>query len=210
MTVQAIETFYAGYKFRSRLEARWAVFFDSLNIEWQYEPEGFERSEFDDDNNLQIVDRYLPDFYLPKTETWVEVKGDSGALVKDWITWDLRIDFGGILPGVCDSYQTGRGLLVLTDIPRIKYQTVVHPLFQHYKGTIKSYAMFTEDGIKYVSASGLPGFFFDETIAPCEDDWSAQPVNIRGTNMDCRKIGKAYDNARQARFEHGEVPCTTI
>ena len=75
MTVQAIETFYAGYKFRSRLEARWAVFFDSLNIEWQYEPAGFERSEFDDDNNFQIVDRFLPHFYLPKSETWGDVKG---------------------------------------------------------------------------------------------------------------------------------------
>ncbi len=38
----AIETHYAGCRFRSRLEARWAVFFDAIGIEWQYEPQGFE------------------------------------------------------------------------------------------------------------------------------------------------------------------------
>lgn len=31
-TIKAIETSYAGCRFRSRLEARWAVFFDTLGI----------------------------------------------------------------------------------------------------------------------------------------------------------------------------------
>jgi hypothetical protein len=55
--IKAIETAYKGYNFRSRLEARWAVFFDALGIEWEYEPEGF---EFEDGT------RYLPDFLLKK------------------------------------------------------------------------------------------------------------------------------------------------
>lgn len=50
--MKAIETAYRGYRFRSRLEARWAVFFDSLGLDWQYEPEGFELN----------AGRYLPDF----------------------------------------------------------------------------------------------------------------------------------------------------
>ena len=33
MEIKAIETIYNGYKFRSRLEARWAVFFDEAGIE---------------------------------------------------------------------------------------------------------------------------------------------------------------------------------
>ena len=37
-----IPTMYKGIKFRSRLEARWAVFFDTLGIEWEYEPQGYE------------------------------------------------------------------------------------------------------------------------------------------------------------------------
>lgn len=65
VTIKPIETHYAGCRFRSRLEARWAVFFDALDIEWQYELQGFELPS----------GRYLPDFYLPSLETWFEVKG---------------------------------------------------------------------------------------------------------------------------------------
>lgn len=52
--MKPIETTYAGHRFRSRLEARWAVFFDHLGVEWEYEPEGY------------IVGgrAYLPDFRL--------------------------------------------------------------------------------------------------------------------------------------------------
>jgi len=38
--IKAIQTEYKGYLFRSRLEARWAVFFDACGIEYEYEPEG--------------------------------------------------------------------------------------------------------------------------------------------------------------------------
>ena len=53
--IRAIETSYDGYRFRSRLEARWAVFFNAAGIEYQYEPEGF---------ILEDGSWYLPDFYL--------------------------------------------------------------------------------------------------------------------------------------------------
>lgn len=72
-TPRAIETRYKGYRFRSRLEARWAVFFDALDLKWDYEPQGFD---------LDGV-RYLPDFWLPELDTWVEVKNENGGdLVK--------------------------------------------------------------------------------------------------------------------------------
>ena len=74
----AIETHYAGCRFRSRLEARWAVFFDAIGIEWQYEPQGFEiESVYGREEGTW---RYLPDFYLPKSNKWVEVKGDANAI----------------------------------------------------------------------------------------------------------------------------------
>ena len=63
--IKAIETKYKGCRFRSRLEARYAVLFDALGIEWHYEPEGFE---------LEHYGRYLPDFYLPQIDMWAEVK----------------------------------------------------------------------------------------------------------------------------------------
>lgn len=63
--IRAIETKYAGCRFRSRIEARWAVFFDALRIPWEYEPQGY------------VIDdvAYLPDFYLPKHSKYVEIKG---------------------------------------------------------------------------------------------------------------------------------------
>ncbi len=52
-TIKAIETIYNGHKFRSRTEARWAVFFDALGVEYEYEPQGF---------TLPSGAQYLPDF----------------------------------------------------------------------------------------------------------------------------------------------------
>jgi len=62
---QAIPTKYRGCSFRSRTEARWAVFFDFLGVPYQFEAEGFSMPE----------GPYLPDFYIPGANVWVEVKG---------------------------------------------------------------------------------------------------------------------------------------
>lgn len=66
MGLQPIPTRYKGYHFRSRLEARWAVFFDAMGLKWEYEPEGF-----DIDGTM-----YLPDFRVVAGEIvfWYEVK----------------------------------------------------------------------------------------------------------------------------------------
>ncbi len=63
--IKAIETEYNGYRFRSRLEARWAVFFDSVGIEYVYKPE-----------KIRLVnDYYQFDFYLPESKQLFEVQG---------------------------------------------------------------------------------------------------------------------------------------
>ena len=36
--MKGIPTVYKGIRFRSRLEARWACFFDMIGQKWQYEP----------------------------------------------------------------------------------------------------------------------------------------------------------------------------
>ena len=72
--IKAIETHYAGHHFRSRLEARWAVFFDHMGISWQYEIEGFDLSARLSNGPTRY--RYLPDFWLPEHQLWVEVKGE--------------------------------------------------------------------------------------------------------------------------------------
>lgn len=66
MTIKAIETSYKDNPFRSRLEARWAVFFDTLGLQWDYEPEGF------DLNGLW----YLPDFFIKSWNCYAEIKPD--------------------------------------------------------------------------------------------------------------------------------------
>lgn len=64
MNATPIRTQYNGIRFRSRLEARWAFFFAELGVKWQYEPEGFQLSS----------GWYLPDFWLPDQNCWVEIK----------------------------------------------------------------------------------------------------------------------------------------
>lgn len=61
-TMKAIPTTYAGTRFRSRLEARWAAFFDIRGVEWDYEPLDF--------------DGWTPDFRLKPAghEIFAEVK----------------------------------------------------------------------------------------------------------------------------------------
>ena len=65
--IKAISTKFDGYQFRSRTEARWAVFFKEANTKYIYEEEGFELRS----------GRYLPDFYFPDHNIYVEIKGSK-------------------------------------------------------------------------------------------------------------------------------------
>jgi len=64
--LKAIPTKYNGIKFRSRLEARWAIFMDNIGVKYEYEPEGFDLEGL----------WYLPDFWLPTFDggSFMEVK----------------------------------------------------------------------------------------------------------------------------------------
>ena len=103
MHARAIETRYKGYRFRSRLEARWAVFFDALGLKWEYEPEGFE---------LEGGARYLPDFRVEYPgrgpseihHEWFECKGDLRTVTHN--EWAKMIEFG-----------KAKGLVVLDGTP---------------------------------------------------------------------------------------------
>ena len=64
--MKVLPTRYAGIDFRSRTEARWAVFFNTLGVRWVYEMEGFDLPS----------GNYLPDFWLPDQSCWFEVKGE--------------------------------------------------------------------------------------------------------------------------------------
>jgi|HubBroStandDraft_2_1064218.scaffolds.fasta_scaffold78708_3 hypothetical protein len=66
--MRVIETWFNGTRFRSRTEARWAVFFSASGIRYEYEKEGYD---------LGGGVWYLPDFWLPDLNRWFEVKGKS-------------------------------------------------------------------------------------------------------------------------------------
>jgi hypothetical protein len=219
--IKAIETFYKGYHFRSRLEARWAVFFDTLGIPWKYEVEGFER-EVDDyvdrttDECVSKTMRYLPDFFLPNRwgggGVYVEVKGDVNALEKNWYHHAQMHDYGGILPNFQDSLgKSDAGLLLLSDIPEASPAKInFHPILQHLKGLVKSYAFFSPTGVSVVKDSPLAQLLGVEPVFCLDssgEDWviDAQQAS---TYRYYPQVVDAYAAARAARFEHGQQGIT--
>jgi hypothetical protein len=74
-TYAARPTTYGTVTFRSRLEARWAVVFDELGFDWQYEPRPFRTKE----------GGYLPDFRILGVKPWwIEVKGPE-PIERDYV-----------------------------------------------------------------------------------------------------------------------------
>jgi hypothetical protein len=78
--MKPIPTAYNNVLFRSRGEARFAVMATSLGLQASYEVEGF---EFDASEG--VSDKYLPDFYLPAFDLWIECKPE-GPTQKAWTT----------------------------------------------------------------------------------------------------------------------------
>jgi hypothetical protein len=197
--ISAIQTHYAGCHFRSRLEARWAVFFDALGIKWEYEKEGFTNGS----------DYYLPDFYLPDTKTWVEVKGDPDALKRDnEKMWRLH-DYGGVLPNFStDSTKMNTvGLVLLGGIPypESSHMTIIeHPIIQHDHGLMRAWCGFLE---KDFFPDGHGRLFIADTFEFYSDGdsniWDINP-RVRYSNSPLHhlySINNAYLDARAKRFE---------
>ena len=211
MTIKAIETEYNGYKFRSRLEARWAVFFDALGVEYEYEPEGY--ITFDGN-------KYLPDFRLTSEDNiLVEVKGSDEQLKKDWDKIASAVDF--------DATPAGNGLLILGQTPNpelIGWGAI--PIFNFLKcrkGIDCDYAAFIwknygkrtkyltigkDEIIKevYGFSYRVDGSAFGCEMPKCITSQSMMLTRDRLTSYNFEWLKKAYKAARQARFEHGETP----
>lgn len=77
--LKPIETRYNGILFRSRIEARWALFYDKLRIPYEYEREGYD-----------VAGRwYLPDFWMPQQDCFIEIKGKCPDLEEEAIASTL-------------------------------------------------------------------------------------------------------------------------
>jgi hypothetical protein len=100
--VKAIETAYAGCRFRSRAEARWAVFLDSLGLDWEFEPQGYE---------LSYGRRYLPDFRV-EGSYFIEVKGQRPTAEEFQAATDICLNVAPLI-------------IFCGDVPR---KPLVHPV----------------------------------------------------------------------------------
>lgn len=183
--MKAIETNYMGYRFRSRTEARWAVFFNRIAFQWEYEPQGY---------LLDAQTPCLPDFKLV-------LPGD-------------RMVFCSIKPEEADDFDneelrklhlladgTESDVLLLTGPPTHRAYNMVRP------GTtedVLSLAFF-QDYEPYVNIADdywFAALSFDER------------TGRHHFKADERRLGKAFgrgyiqavEAARSARFEHGENP----
>lgn len=213
--IKPIETHYAGCRFRSRLEARWAVFFDALNIRWEYEPQGY------------VVNGrgYLPDFLLPDLKTSVEVKGDPERLdlklladvlsgSRDWLftlilgpipDMDImKVPAHALLSPAFDVRGEPKTVEIINDFGRA-LQKVADPddraaiermVNAHWPiPVLLSHAVFIANGPNVTLLSlSLPFASKAEVLNPTTM-WPILPIP---------KVQDAYRAARSARFEHGE------
>lgn len=185
--IKPIETIYNGYRFRSRLEARWAVFFDSLHVQYEYEPEGFDLG-----NGLF----YLPDF---RVKCW----GTRGSINNE--PFDLWIEVKGKM--------TAEDALKIIRFANINdYGWIENPIL--IVGNIPE-RWNSHDSMALGVYEGCGPYPFNYELID-GDYFGAYPAAFKGKfflwgdegsyvwNVD--EVEAAYDKARQARFEHGETP----
>jgi len=216
--IKNIPTFYDGHKFRSRLEARWAVFFNAAGLRYQYEKEGF---------SLSNGKWYLPDFYLPDINYWVEVK--DSACKQETFVEDMKKVSCMILDKIADNF------IILSDIPyatmekNVFWFPAIHRSLRQCSScecdrvTFLNYAKcyrepderavyIQDDFYEGVSQKTYNIFFNEYTkpiqilptfISPNPDNYDDISVNdsFAGDND---IVTSAYNKASSSRFEHGE------
>jgi hypothetical protein len=246
--IKAKETHYNGYRFRSRLEARWAVFFDALDIKYEYEKEGFDLSYLLSPeygwtdggapgeerqamyNNWRSVlgsvhANYLPDFWIPHLNTWIEIKGPKPTEAEEALAQmlafatdqdvfvfygDIKVPSGWDLAGTEANkhFAGGEGW----DSPYqwcecsscgrlgIEFDARSDRLDckQCYMcaANVASIGTWREDTLPHCPVHGFP-----PNLSGCPRSGGN---NDKGYNGDSPRLIAAYTAARQARFEHGE------
>lgn len=214
--MKAIETAYNGFRFRSRLEARWAVFFDTMMIEYEYEPEGFDLGE---------AGYYLPDFWLPRYRYWIEIKPNTELTQNEQ---EKVAAFAKSLHTYYLEQQLGREELLRHRF----FLCCGNPYLDNY--------CFFPDGENDQSHTWIwtqcplcntvdvrvsPDLNWDEEYLYCENcDWNTRHTRdnaltwFRKGDVVTKLVGyaissialmQAYTAARQARFEHRQIGAPT-
>lgn len=219
--IKPIETIYNGYKFRSRLEARWAVFFDAMGIEYEYEPEGIEVNGC----------KYLPDFYFPELELFGEVKGNRKGWADDILKMsDIYEEAHGTIPTVIFGniptpepiegiywfpvmhYDTLEDLTLIRRVPLLESGCFHRNLFPSRTGERQTiYHCINSDYEHAIEPKA--NIEIDYSFIMYE--WNEEGTKKVPATIDVYRFNEdeettnlflAYCMARQARFEHGETP----
>jgi len=192
--MQAIETIYNGYRFRSRLEARWAVFFDTLNISWEYEKEGYDLG-----NGVS----YLPDFWLPTLNYWIEIKGKFPT--PEEISKLDKLTEGKF--GHAFIFSGEVGLWRMRNV--YENHMLVNTIFEGTSIMGKDEYGWDGDwrilecptcGLIQVSQWWCPATWAQ---CGCEDPYT-EDMRINDIQQKTPRLIAAYKAARQAQFEHGK------
>jgi hypothetical protein len=172
--MKIIQTTYDGHRFRSRTEARWAVFFKAAGIPYEYEKEGV------------VLDGrpYLPDFWLPGFKMWLEVKGETPTQEERTLCQRL-----------CE--ESGHSVLLAVGAPQaekghIEWFNPDPNAFGGGPGWLFADDRRNEGEFWLLSASG--GCSIGPVNGP---DHGKDPGVFTAT-------ARGYEAAIQARFEHGE------
>jgi hypothetical protein len=181
MNARPIPTRYKGCLFRSRNEARRAVFFETLRLRWTHEFEGF---------RIPNCRGYLPDFYIDQWRSWAEIKsGDPRP--EAWAKCRL----------LCDT--TNQFVVLLSGEPYPeRYQAYLFIPKDHWEGEPEDFygpGEFAQSrcghGLWFVepNAAAICLDYTDTTRAEDSSDWP----------LFTEELKNAYDSARSARFEFG-------
>jgi len=177
-TIKAIETHYKGCHFRSRLEARWAVFLDVLGVRWEYEKQGFDLPS----------GPYLPDFWIVPAANgraaWLEIKPEQPTKGERDLVKELAESSGSVgLIFAGSPWHNEQFVYVF--LPSGAETNVTAPMCQFLAtGNIGFLATVEKDD--------TAGFVFFPGI-----DLGA---------LKSGALNRAFRAARSARFEHGETP----
>jgi hypothetical protein len=190
--LKAIETVYRGIRFRSRLEARWAVFFDTLGIPYEYEREGYDLGGT----------MYLPDFWLPKQDCYIEIKGspptdaerEKASLLASHSGKNVYL-FSGQIPEVVGWFQD-----LFFEKDAYGYE-VFFPL-----GGVDAPHVWCV--CEYCGSYGIEFQGRSARLGCCTDNMSDH--DDTGWSPDVPALKEAYAAARIARFEHGDLLKTEL
>jgi hypothetical protein len=217
-----IPTRYAGCHFRSRLEARWAVFFDTLGVRWEYEPQGFKIGWYEQRW------MYLPDFYLTDLGIWVEVKGSEAQINYDMILAavvphdGLPLDPSGT--PVPDPSRIGDRMLILGPVPKPPTSMQSHCLLRFRKGEVfqdhvafrgpqelqrRHFRKRQNNGNDTIFGDDCQGVYPVNTFRPLTATITAPPCDPPCDSYHYpfhppTTVVRAYTAALSARFEHGQ------